>query len=93
LRGSRIGSRSKWYRREGVSRNSISYVVDSRSRTDSGIGFVFDHTIALRSHQCPVACSANATRHGTPIKLFAGSGDPVRPGGSARVGDRPWRVS
>ncbi len=47
LSGTRIGSRSKKYRDDGVSRNSISYVVDSRSRTDSGIGFVFDHTTVL----------------------------------------------
>ncbi len=57
-------------------------MVDSRSRTDSGIGFVFDHTIALRSNHFPVVWSANATRHGTPIRFFAASTDPARVAGS-----------
>jgi len=42
---------------------------------------VFAHTIALRRNQ-PDACSANATRHGTPIRFFAGNGDRLRVPGS-----------
>jgi hypothetical protein len=84
LSGSRIGSRSKKYRDDRVSSNSNSYVADNRSPTDSGIGLVLAQITALRSHH-PDACSANATRHGTPMRFFAGSRDPLRSSGSRPV--------
>jgi hypothetical protein len=75
-----------------VSRNSNSYVVDSRSVTDSGIGLDFDQITAFRSSQ-PELCIANATRQGTPMRFFAGSGDPLRTDGSFRVAAIPLAVS
>ena len=59
-------------------------VADNRSPTDSGIGLVLAQMTALRSHH-PDACSANATRHGTPMRFFAGSRDPLRSSGGRPV--------
>jgi len=47
---------------------------------------------ALRRNQ-PRAWSANATLQGTPIRFFAGNGEPSRTAGSWRVPVMPLRVS
>jgi hypothetical protein len=54
--------------------------------------FDFAHTTAFRKIY-PDAWMANAARHGTPIRFFAGSGAGLRPSGSRRSPAIPPVVS